>query len=107
MNDYTVNQVIDTLADFIEPIAGTVWQAQDNRNPMPSDIFCVLTPLRFIRLSAARGIAHDSGNPQTSTMNWTEVRQADIARRLNFDYSICIKNRSSIVHPVSIFLRLA
>nr|WP_162505517.1 hypothetical protein [Candidatus Arsenophonus triatominarum] len=31
----------------------------------------------------------------------------DIARRLNFDYSICIKNRSSIVHPVSIFLRLA
>ncbi|WP_063653395.1 hypothetical protein [Candidatus Arsenophonus triatominarum] len=57
MNDYTVNQVIDTLADFIEPIAGTVWQAQDNRNPMPSDIFCVLTPLRFIRLSAARGIA--------------------------------------------------
>ncbi|WP_074167973.1 IS630 transposase-related protein [Candidatus Arsenophonus triatominarum] len=30
-----------------------------------------------------------------------------IARRLNFDYSICIKNRSSIVHPVSIFLRLA
>ncbi|WP_063653392.1 phage neck terminator protein [Candidatus Arsenophonus triatominarum] len=78
MNDYTVNQVIDTLADFIEPIAGTVWQAQDNRNPMPSDIFCVLTPLRFIRLSAARGIAHDSGNPQTSTMNWTEVRQADI-----------------------------
>ncbi len=32
---------------------------------------------------------------------------AIIARRLNFDYSICIKNRSSIVHPVSIFLRLA
>ncbi len=32
---------------------------------------------------------------------------SDIARRLNFDYSICIKNRSSIVHPVSIFLRLA
>ncbi len=32
---------------------------------------------------------------------------AHIARRLNFDYSICIKNRSSIVHPVSIFLRLA
>ncbi len=31
----------------------------------------------------------------------------NIARRLNFDYSICIKNRSSIVHPVSIFLRLA
>ncbi|WP_074168092.1 RusA family crossover junction endodeoxyribonuclease [Candidatus Arsenophonus triatominarum] len=34
-------------------------------------------------------------------------RDLDIARRLNFDYSICIKNRSSIVHPVSIFLRLA
>nr|WP_162505603.1 hypothetical protein [Candidatus Arsenophonus triatominarum] len=33
--------------------------------------------------------------------------ETSIARRLNFDYSICIKNRSSIVHPVSIFLRLA
>ncbi len=40
---------------------------------------------------------------QTTIINW----QLDIARRLNFDYSICIKNRSSIVHPVSIFLRLA
>nr|WP_162505595.1 hypothetical protein [Candidatus Arsenophonus triatominarum] len=35
------------------------------------------------------------------------LNNGSIARRLNFDYSICIKNRSSIVHPVSIFLRLA
>ncbi|WP_425393775.1 hypothetical protein [Candidatus Arsenophonus triatominarum] len=40
--------------------------------------------------------------------NWgAKGRTNVIARRLNFDYSICIKNRSSIVHPVSIFLRLA
>ncbi len=36
-----------------------------------------------------------------------DIERCYIARRLNFDYSICIKNRSSIVHPVSIFLRLA
>ncbi len=53
----------------------------------------------------------------TLIVNWLEsqlqrnegikIDTIAIARRLNFDYSICIKNRSSIVHPVSIFLRLA
>nr|WP_162505232.1 hypothetical protein [Candidatus Arsenophonus triatominarum] len=42
-----------------------------------------------------------------SVADSTPIAVCDIARRLNFDYSICIKNRSSIVHPVSIFLRLA
>lgn len=78
MNDYSVNNIIDTLADFIEPITGTVWQAQDNRDAMPKGEFCILTPLRFTRLSTARGIHNDTGNPETSAMNWTEIRQADI-----------------------------
>jgi len=32
---------------------------------------------------------------------------ADIAKRLNFDYIICFKNRSSRLQPISIFLRFA
>uniref|UniRef100_A0A1A9VZ92 Phage neck terminator protein gp12-like domain-containing protein n=1 Tax=Glossina brevipalpis TaxID=37001 RepID=A0A1A9VZ92_9MUSC len=45
---------------------------------MSLESFCMLTPLRFIRLSTSRGIPADSGTPQTSAMTWTEIRQADI-----------------------------
>ncbi len=78
MNDYTIDNIIDTLADFIEPIGGVCKQAQANRVPMPKGQFCILTPLRFTRLSTTREIKQDSGSSDTSAMGYTEVRQADI-----------------------------
>ncbi|EPE7077371.1 phage neck terminator protein [Cronobacter sakazakii] len=78
MNDYTIDNIIDTLADFIEPISGPCQQAQANRVPMPKGKFCILTPLRFTRLSTTRDIKQDTGTPSTSAMGYTEVRQADI-----------------------------
>jgi len=35
------------------------------------------------------------------------TKATDIAKRLNFDYIICFKNRSSRLQPISIFLRFA
>lgn len=78
MNDFTIDNIIDKLADFIEPMCGQVWKAQDNREPMPKGQFCIMTPLRFPRLSTTRDIKQDTGNPATSSMGYTEVRQADI-----------------------------
>lgn len=78
MNDFTIDNVIDVLADFVEPICGKAQQAQANRVPMPKDPFCILTPLRFPRLSTTRDIKQDTGDPSTSAMGYTEVRQADI-----------------------------
>ncbi|MGK0705128.1 phage neck terminator protein [Yokenella regensburgei] len=78
MIDYTIDNIIDTLADFIEPICGRVQQAQVDRIPMPKGEFCILTPLRFTRLSTTRDIKQDTGNPSDSAMGYTEVRQADI-----------------------------
>lgn len=78
MNDYTIDNIIDTLADFIEPVAGPCQQAQANRVPMAKGQFCILTPLRFTRLSTTRDIKQDTGFPSSSAMGYTEVRQADI-----------------------------
>lgn len=78
MNDLTLNEIIDVLADYTEPIAGTCQQAQANGVPMPKGPFCILTPLRFTRLSTTRNLHQDTGSPATSTMGYTEVRQADI-----------------------------
>lgn len=78
MNDFTIDNVIDVLAGYIEPIAGICQQAQANRVPMPKGQFCILTPLRFTRLSTTRDIKQDTGTPSTSAMGYTEVRQADI-----------------------------
>lgn len=78
MNDYTIDNIIDTLADFIEPVAGPCQQAQANRVSMPKGQFCILTPLRFTRLSTTRDIKQDTGFPSSSAMGYTEVRQADI-----------------------------
>lgn len=78
MNDFTIDNIIDVLADFVEPICGKAQQAQANRVPMPKDPFCILTPLRFPRLSTTRDIKQDTGDPSTSAMGYTEVRQADI-----------------------------
>lgn len=78
MNDFTIDNIIDVLADFVEPICGKAQQAQANRVPMPKDPFCILTPLRFTRLSTTRDVSQDTGDPSTSAMGYTEVRQADI-----------------------------
>ncbi|HFF1232100.1 TPA: hypothetical protein ACGBDW_005469, partial [Escherichia coli] len=78
MNDYTLDEIIDDLAGYIEPIAGICQQAQANRVPMPKGQFCILTPLRFPRLSTTRDVSQDTGDPSTSAMRYTEVRQADI-----------------------------
>lgn len=78
MNDYTIDNLIDTLADFIEPIAGACQQAQADRVPMPKGQFCIITPLRFKRLGTTRDIKGDTGDSSTSTMSYTEIRQADI-----------------------------
>lgn len=78
MNDFTIDNVIDVLADFVEPICGKAQQAQANRVPMPKDPFCILTPLRFTRLSTTRDVSQDTGDSSTSAMGYTEVRQADI-----------------------------
>lgn len=78
MNDFTIDNIIDVLADFVEQICGKAQQAQANRVPMPKDPFCILTPLRFTRLSTTRDIKQDTGDPSTSAMGYTEVRQADI-----------------------------
>lgn len=78
MNDFTIDNIIDVLADFVEPICGKAQQAQANRVPMPKDPFCILTPLRLTRLSTTRDIKQDTGSPSTSAMGYTEVRQADI-----------------------------
>lgn len=77
--DYTVDNVIDTLADFIEGLnLGACQQAQADRVPMPLDVFNIITPLRFKRLSSTRDIKGDTGDNNTATMSYTEVRQAEI-----------------------------
>lgn len=78
MNDFTIDNIIDVLAGYVEPIAGLCQQAQANRVPMPKGAFCILTPLRFTRLSTTMDIKQDTGDPLTSAMGYTEVRQADI-----------------------------
>lgn len=78
MNDMTIDNVIDVLADFAEPFIGKCEQAQANRVPMDKGPFCILTPLRFKRHSTSREIKKDTGSPTTSAIGFTEVRQADI-----------------------------
>lgn len=43
MNDFTIDNIIDVLASYVEPIAGLCQQAQANRVPMPKGAFCILT----------------------------------------------------------------
>jgi hypothetical protein len=78
MNDFTVNDIIDVLADYVEPISGVCRQAQANRVAMPKEQFCILTPLRFTRMSRTKEAKLDTGSPETSAMAYSEVRQADI-----------------------------
>lgn len=78
MNSMSIDDVIDVLADFIDPIAGRCEQAQVNRVAMDTGAFCMLTPLFFKRLSTTREVPNDTGSTATSSVRLTEVRQADI-----------------------------
>lgn len=77
--DFTVDNVIDVVADFIEGLElGSCIQAQADRVPMPLGKFNVITPLRFRRLGTTTDIKGDTGDNTTATMGYTEVRQAEI-----------------------------
>lgn len=78
MNDMTIDNVIDVLADFAEPLIGKCEQAQANRVPMDKGEFNILTPLRFRRLSTSRETNKDTGVQSTSSLGFTEVRQAEV-----------------------------
>jgi len=77
--DYTVDNIVDTVADFVEGLGlGPCQQAQADRVPMPKGQFCIITPLRFKRLGTTRDIKGDTGDNTTATMGYTEVRQGDV-----------------------------
>ncbi|WP_249339877.1 MULTISPECIES: phage neck terminator protein [Serratia] len=78
MNSMSLNDVVDVLADVIEPLSGPCWKSQQNRVAMQTGAFCMLTPLFFRRLSSTREVADDTGHTSTSRVMLTEVRQADI-----------------------------
>lgn len=67
-NSLTMHEIIDAIADFIEPFIGTCYSSQANKVPTPKDKFAILNPLRFIRLTTTKEVA--SG--------LTEVRQLDM-----------------------------
>lgn len=98
--DITVDNVIDFAADFIEQLSlGACQQAQVDRVPMPNGQFCILTPMRFIRLSTTsqKNVVQQSANPlfgfsdgytpmnvapfsngNKNAIAYGEIRQADI-----------------------------
>ncbi|QHJ83903.1 MAG: hypothetical protein [Caudoviricetes sp.] len=76
--DLTVDNVIDIISTFIDPIAGTCQQAQVNRTAMPVGEFCILTPMRYIRHSTTTETNADTGSSSTSAMTYGEVRQLDL-----------------------------
>jgi len=57
----------------------------------------------------AKKLKNIAGAMGIRVAHMTDQRGAEacIAKRLNFDYIICFKNRSSRLQPISIFLRFA
>lgn len=76
--DLTMDNVIDALSDFIEPLCGTCYQAQANRVPSYTGQFCILTPINVTRIGTTKEENADTGDNTTATMGFSEVRQADI-----------------------------
>lgn len=50
----TEDQIIDSIADFLEPVIGNCFKSQINRVPTESGQFAMLTPLRFTRISTTK-----------------------------------------------------
>lgn len=61
----TVDQVIDYLADFLQPFSpdSEIVQAQSNRTAMPADPCIVLTPLLQVQLATPTSAYTDAGTP--------------------------------------------
>ncbi|HCC3331617.1 TPA: hypothetical protein M4731_004643 [Salmonella enterica] len=78
MNSMSLSDVVDVLADVVEPLSGPCWKSQQNLVAMETGAFCILTPLFFRRLSTTREVPDDTGHTSTSRALLTEVRQADI-----------------------------
>ena len=67
-NSLNLDEIVDIIADFIEPFIGKCYASQANKVPIPDKEFAILNPLRFIRITTTKEI--DKG--------LTEVRQLDM-----------------------------
>lgn len=72
-NDLTENEIIDLLADFLEPIVGKCLGAYANRVPMDNEQFAMLSPLRYIRHTTTK-----ASRLSDTTEGLSEVRQLDV-----------------------------
>ncbi len=72
-NDLTENEIIDLLADFLEPIVGKCLGAYANRVPMEDGQFAMLSPLRYIRHTTTKATRLSD-----TTEGLSEVRQLDV-----------------------------
>lgn len=72
-NDLTENEIIDLLADFLEPIVGKCFGAYANRVPMEDGQFAMLSPLRYIRHTTTKATRLSD-----TTEGLSEVRQLDV-----------------------------
>lgn len=74
-NDLTIDQSIDALADFIEPICGSCYQSQVNRVPSHTGQFCMITPLNSKRIGTTKQVNKDTGDNSTANIGFYEVRE--------------------------------
>lgn len=72
-NDLTENEIIDLLADFLEPIVGKCLGSYANRVPMEDGQFAMLSPLRYIRHTTTKATRLSD-----TTEGLSEVRQLDV-----------------------------
>lgn len=72
-SDLTENEIIDLLADFLEPIVGKCSGAYANRVPMEDGQFAMLSPLRYIRHTTTKATRLSD-----TTEGLSEVRQLDV-----------------------------
>ncbi|MEM8334570.1 phage neck terminator protein [Morganella morganii] len=72
-NDLTENEIIDLLADFLEPIIGNCFKSWGNKVPMEQGQFAMLSPLRFIRHTTTK-----ETRLSDATEGLSVVRQYDV-----------------------------
>ncbi|ENZ0271300.1 hypothetical protein ACGABU_003466 [Morganella morganii] len=76
-NDLTENEIIDLLADFLEPIIGKCSQSWGNKVPMDQGQFAMLSPLRFIRHTTTKATRLSDDSEGLSVVRQYDV-QVDI-----------------------------
>lgn len=76
--DLSANDIIDAVSEYIEPIAGRCQRSQANGVPMPKGEFCILTVLGLDKLSVTKEVNQDTGDPATSRIGYTDVKQVRI-----------------------------